>query len=181
MKQKNRKNLLHKGMDGYMRNLLAKLFGICMLSTTVSMIGQPAKGMNEVKNLRGVVKFGTAVKDVAECLEKNADNLRGELFAKTDKRELVHGGCLTFLKPELVREVRDALKVLNISDSFIKKMAILGITYCDDGKQKAAVRTWVAPHVYNKAQSFVPFAITVDTERVPQFPYFLKSNSLGGN
>ena len=181
MKLKNRKNLLHKGMDGYMRNLLVKLFVICMLSTTVSMIGQFLhKDMNEEKNLRGVVKFGTAVRDVAKHLEKLVDDQRGKLLAKVDKQELVDGGSLgkfylTSLKPELVQEACDALKSLDISDFFIKKILILGEKYVDDKDRKTiGAEVLRISFVRNKGRSFVPSAILINTELESRVPSFTK-------
>ena len=166
-----------------MRNLLAGLFGICMLSTTVSMIGQFVhKDAKEVKSLQGAVKFGGAVRDVAKFFKAIGDNKRREFLAKIDKQELIHDlkYYLTSLKPELVQEVRGALKLLDISDSLIEEIPILGVKHIDnDYRVRSLAQTVIdcippilTPH--NKARSFIVKAILINTEALLQKPSFYK-------
>lgn len=83
------------------------------------------------------VRFGVAVRDVAKFLEGIGDDNCRKILTKVDKQELVDGEYyLTSLKPEWVQEVRDALKNLDISDSLIKKILILGVKFIDDDKQR---------------------------------------------
>ncbi len=171
-------------MDGYMRNLLVKLFVICMLSTTVSMIGQFLhKDMNEEKNLRGVVKFGTAVRDVAKHCEEIGNGERRKFLAKVDTGELIHEPFgkyyLTSLKQKLVQEVRDALRVLDISDSFIEKIPTLGMKYIDEkkGNVTAAVArkiNFFPISASGKNQSSTTAGILINTEVIPQSSPFMR-------
>ena len=167
-----------------MRNLLAKLFGICMLSIPVPMTGQFVhKDMKKIKNLRGAVKFGTAVRDVAKHCEEIGNGERRKFLAKVDTGELIHEPFgkyyLTSLKQKLVQEVRDALRVLDISDSFIEKIPILGMKCIDEkkGNVTAAVArkiNFFPLFASGKNQSSTTAGILINTEVIPQSSPFMR-------
>jgi len=73
-------------------------------------------------------------KTVEKRLERVLNAQRGKLLAKLEEKELINdskyeGYYLTSLEPELMEEARDALKNLDIPDSLIKKMLIVGRKY----------------------------------------------------
>ena len=167
-----------------MRSLLVKLLSICMLSIPVPMTGQFVhKDMKKIKNLRGAVKFGTAVRDVAKHCEEIGNGERRKFLAKVDTGELIHEPFgkyyLTSLKQKLVQEVRDALRVLDISDSFIEKIPTLGMKYIDEkkGNVTAAVArkiNFFPISASGKNQSSTTAGILINTEVIPQSSPFMR-------
>ncbi len=101
-------------------------------------------------------------------LEREADDKRRELSAKVDTQELIedpqYGGYyLTSLEQASKEEIHNALKFLDLPDSLIEKMILVG----KKSKEKidySRSKEWVAcaPHVSNEFDS-VPYAVIFDT------------------
>ena len=154
-----------------MRSLFRKLFGVFMVLAAASMIAQgTSKHAEKIRELTKIANVEIAIKSAAQ-LKRAADIMRNVLLAKVDKPEpfCLAGEqfCLTFPKPELVTEVRDALKSLDIPDSLIEKILILGSTKhkTDYSRRTLFSKNCVGRTMsVNIGSSHVPFAILIDTE-----------------
>jgi len=111
-------------------------------------------------------------------LEKKVNNRIEELLSKAYSQELVNGDSLgykaelsgdlskkryllTFLDEKLLKEARDALKFLEVPDSSIKKLLILGVK-CADSLQQEIYPTGTTLTILDKESlRRIPYAMLV--------------------
>lgn len=122
-----------------------------------------------------------AYRRIQQVLEKGEDDGRRELLTKVDAQELFSDPSsnneyyLTSLKPELVQEVRDALKSLDIPNSLVEKMLILGSTkHRTDCSRDRDMGNTVSVHFRS---NYVPYAVLIDTEFLVEATPFCKKFS----